>query len=165
MNGYRWSMLAVHRELPLDQQEANTDKVILECRGVTMAFGGNIAVDNVDLTVRQGEIIGLVGTNGSGKTTLFNCISKVWEAKSGEITFDGAGLAGHRRDSVSRMGIGTNLSDPTAVFRSDCSGKHSHPDHVPGRRYRRSSRRPSRRQANLRHTPDWSPTWQPVLMP
>ena len=56
---------------------------LLECRGVSMVFGGNRAVNNVSLSVQRGEIIGLVGPNGSGKTTLFNCISKVYEPPSG----------------------------------------------------------------------------------
>ena len=99
-------------ELALSEQAFDPERVILECRDLTMAFGGNVAVDNVNLTVRQGEIIGLVGTNGSGKTTLFNCVSKIWEPKSGDITFDGESLLGHRRDAVSRMGIGRTYQIP-----------------------------------------------------
>ena len=98
--------------LPLPEQRIDRDKVILDCRGVTMAFGGNVAVDNVDLKVHQGEIVGLVGTNGSGKTTLFNCISKVWEPKSGDIIFDGESLLTLRRDTVSAMGIGRTYQIP-----------------------------------------------------
>ena len=98
--------------LPLPEQTIDRDKVILDCRGVTMAFGGNVAVDNVDLKVHQGEIVGLVGTNGSGKTTLFNCISKVWEPKSGDIIFDGESLLTLRRDTVSAMGIGRTYQIP-----------------------------------------------------
>ena len=98
--------------LPLPEQTIDRDKVILDCRGVTMAFGGNVAVDNVNLKVHQGEIVGLVGTNGSGKTTLFNCISKVWEPKSGDIIFDGESLLTLRRDTVSAMGIGRTYQIP-----------------------------------------------------
>ena len=48
---------------------------ILECDGVVKRFGGITAVDHVDLDLREGEILGLIGQNGAGKTTLFDCIS------------------------------------------------------------------------------------------
>lgn len=98
--------------LPLPKQAAVTGQPVLQCRNLTMAFGGNVAVDNIDLTINSGEIVGLVGTNGSGKTTLFNCISKVFEPKSGEIIFLGDDLAGARRDDASRLGIGRTFQIP-----------------------------------------------------
>lgn len=98
--------------LPLPKQTADTGQPVLECRNVTMSFGGNVAVDNVSLTINSGEIVGLVGTNGSGKTTLFNCISKVFELKAGEIIFLGKGLAGVRRDDGSKLGIGRTYQIP-----------------------------------------------------
>ncbi|HEX4902999.1 MAG TPA: ATP-binding cassette domain-containing protein, partial [Acidimicrobiales bacterium] len=54
---------------------AEDAKPVLQCRGVTKRFGGITAVDQVDLEVRDGEIIGLIGHNGAGKTTLMDCIS------------------------------------------------------------------------------------------
>lgn len=85
---------------------------LLECRHLTMAFGGNVAVDDISLDIRAGEIVGLIGVNGSGKTTLFNCISKVFEAKTGDILFEGRSLKGARRDQVSRAGIGRTYQIP-----------------------------------------------------
>jgi branched-chain amino acid transport system permease protein len=85
---------------------------MLECRNVTLAFGGLVAVNGIDLTVRQGEIIGLVGPNGSGKTSLFNLVSGVYPPRSGEIVFDGQPLAGLRRDQVARLGIGRTYQIP-----------------------------------------------------
>jgi branched-chain amino acid transport system permease protein len=76
-----------------------------------MRFGGNVALNGVNITVRRGEIIGLVGANGSGKTTLFNCISKVYEP-TGSISFDGHELSGLRRDEVSRLGVGRTFQNP-----------------------------------------------------
>ncbi|NQU73067.1 MAG: branched-chain amino acid ABC transporter ATP-binding protein/permease [Rhodospirillales bacterium] len=99
-------------DLPLEVRALDTEKPLLECQGMTMAFGGNVAVNDIDLTIRQGEIVGLVGTNGSGKTTLFNLVSKVFEPKSGKILFDGIDLAGLRRDQVSRLGIGRTYQIP-----------------------------------------------------
>jgi branched-chain amino acid transport system permease protein len=98
--------------LPLPKQSAMKGQPVLECRNLTMAFGGNVAVDNISLTINAGEIVGLVGTNGSGKTTLFNCISKIFEQKSGDIIFLGQNLAGARRDDASKLGIGRTFQIP-----------------------------------------------------
>ncbi len=60
---------------------------VLECRSVERRFGGVIAVDHVDLEVRPGEIVGLVGQNGAGKTTLMDCISGFLPIDDGRIVF------------------------------------------------------------------------------
>ena len=98
--------------LPLTHAPAKTGLPLLECATVSLAFGGNRALDNVSLRVEFGQIIGIVGPNGSGKTTLFNCISKVLEPASGEIRFEGQSLAGARPDTVSRLGIGRTHQIP-----------------------------------------------------
>lgn len=90
----------------------DTDGVILECRDLTMAFGGNISVDRVNLSVHKAEVIGLVGPNGAGKSTFFNCISKVYEPKAGEVVFAGQTFSGLRRDAVSRCGVGRTYQIP-----------------------------------------------------
>ncbi len=73
---------------------------------VSRAFGGLMAVSNVSLTVRRGELIGLIGPNGAGKTTLLNLISGLHRPSRGRIRFKGtviSDLAPHR---VARLGIG-----------------------------------------------------------
>ncbi|WP_228563727.1 ABC transporter ATP-binding protein [Catenulispora rubra] len=65
---------------------------ILEARGVTMRFGGLTAVDDVDLSVAAGEIVGLIGPNGAGKTTFFNCLTGLYTPTAGSITFRGQQL-------------------------------------------------------------------------
>jgi branched-chain amino acid transport system permease protein len=85
---------------------------LLECRSVTMAFGGLKALDNFSLVIPSGQIVGLVGPNGSGKTTLFNCISKVFEPTAGEIRFDGNSLSRLRPDRISRLGVGRTYQIP-----------------------------------------------------
>lgn len=98
--------------LPLPRLPVDRDKVLLECRGVTKAFGGNVAVNDVTVTIRQGEIVGLVGPNGSGKTTLFNCISKVLDVNGGAVLIDGHDLRTLRRDQVPHLGIGRTYQIP-----------------------------------------------------
>lgn len=58
---------------------------LLEVRGLTMRFGGLVAVQDLDLTVCDGEIVGLIGPNGAGKTTVFNCISRFYTPTAGRI--------------------------------------------------------------------------------
>ncbi len=62
---------------------------VLECHGVTKRFGGVTAVDNVDLTVHPGTILGLVGQNGAGKTTLLDCISGFHRIDAGRLVLRG----------------------------------------------------------------------------
>jgi branched-chain amino acid transport system permease protein len=62
---------------------------LLEIRGASKRFGGLVAVDDADLTVRKGTITALIGPNGSGKTTLFNLVTGGMQADAGEIWFEG----------------------------------------------------------------------------
>ena len=72
---------------------ARTDpKVVLEAKGVIMRFGGLVAVDDVDMVVREGEIVGLIGPNGAGKTTFFNCLTGMYKPTEGTVTFEGSVL-------------------------------------------------------------------------
>ncbi|HET6964296.1 MAG TPA: ATP-binding cassette domain-containing protein [Acidimicrobiales bacterium] len=64
-------------------------KPVLECLDVVKRFGGITAVDHVDLAVRPGEIVGLIGHNGAGKTTLMDCISGFLKIDSGRINLRG----------------------------------------------------------------------------
>jgi branched-chain amino acid transport system ATP-binding protein len=78
---------------------------ILEVRGVTKRFGGLVAIRDVDLTIRRGEIVGIIGPNGAGKTTLVNCVSGLDKPTAGRIVWKGRDItrtAGHR---IGRMGI------------------------------------------------------------
>jgi branched-chain amino acid transport system ATP-binding protein len=66
---------------------------ILELKGVTKRFGGVVSVDNVSLTLTEGEIYGLIGPNGAGKTTLLNLISGIYKPDGGEIFFNGVEIS------------------------------------------------------------------------
>jgi len=78
---------------------------LLQVRGLSKAFGGLHAVDDLSFTVREGEILGLVGPNGSGKTTLFNLIAGVIRPDRGQIFFGGRSIIRDTPSSRSALGI------------------------------------------------------------
>lgn len=74
--------------------------------GLTKAFGGLTAVDNLEFSVQEGEITGLIGPNGSGKTTTFNLITGILNPDSGTVMFDGMDITGDSSYEVARRGLG-----------------------------------------------------------
>ena len=80
---------------------------ILIGRGVTRRFGGLVAVNAVDLDIREGEIFGLIGPNGAGKTTLFRLLSGVYRPSAGSIALRGQEIGGRTAHAVVAMGIAT----------------------------------------------------------
>ena len=94
---------------------------LLEIRNITKSFGSNRAVDDVSLTIRKGEFLGLIGSNGAGKTTLVNLISGFFPADRGALVFDGHDITRHSINE--RIGVGiarsfqlVNLFDHLTVF-------------------------------------------------
>src|SRR3954469_17698389 len=84
---------------------------LIECRGVSVRFGGLAALDGVDLEVREGEIVGLIGPNGAGKTTLMECISGFRRVSAGEITHRGEDLLSLPPGARAERGIGRTLQN------------------------------------------------------
>ena len=78
---------------------------LLELHGVTMRFGGLVAVNALDLALDPGQLYGLIGPNGAGKTTVFNVITGVYAPTGGKILFDGREIAGERSGRITRRGI------------------------------------------------------------
>jgi len=79
------------------------NKLILETKSLSKAFGGLVALDKVDLAIEAGKITAIIGPNGAGKTTLFNVIAGVYPASDGEILFQGTPLkntAPHKRAAL-----------------------------------------------------------------
>ena len=79
--------------------------MFLEVNNVTKSFGGLVAISDLDLAVKEGEIVGLIGPNGSGKTTLFNLISGVLKPERGQIKFGGREITGLKPHRVCQSGI------------------------------------------------------------
>jgi ABC-type sugar transport system ATPase subunit len=86
-------------------------EALLSIRNVSKIFGGLIAVDNVSLDVRRGEVVGLLGDNGAGKSTLIKCVSGVYQAEEGEIVFDGRPVQFASPMDARRVGIETIYQD------------------------------------------------------
>ena len=79
--------------------------VLLRAAQMTKRFGGLIAVDRLELEVRQGAVHSIIGPNGAGKTTVFNCIMEFYAPDDGEIWFDGQRIDGLTPDRVAAAGI------------------------------------------------------------
>ena len=78
---------------------------ILETRNLSMLFGKLAALNNVNLSVHEGEILGLIGPNGAGKTTFFNCVTGYLSCSQGSIKFQGKEITGLRAHSICHLGI------------------------------------------------------------
>lgn len=81
------------------------DKHLLELKGLTKYFGGLGAVQDIDLGLKQGEIMGLIGPNGAGKTTVFNLVSGVLKPTRGSVIFQGEDITGLRSNQVAHRGL------------------------------------------------------------
>lgn len=80
--------------------------MLLEVENLTKRFGGLVAVNDFDIHVAEGEIVGLIGPNGAGKSTVFNLITGVFPVTSGRIIFDGTDITRKVPEQVARLGIG-----------------------------------------------------------
>ncbi len=80
-------------------------RTLLEVQSVSKAFGGLLAVDDLSFSVREGEVLGIVGPNGSGKTTVMNLVSGVFSVSSGEIYLDGQDLTAVPAHKIARAGV------------------------------------------------------------
>ena len=102
---------------------------LLDVRGVTVRFGGVVALDDVSFDVEQGQIAGLIGPNGAGKTTLFNCLSRLYQPSEGEILFEGISVLATPRHLIADLGIGRTfqnvaLFDRLTVLENVMVGRH-----------------------------------------
>lgn len=78
---------------------------LLEARRLTRWFGGLAAVQDVDLTLDEGELVAVIGPNGAGKTTLFSMLSGGLAPTSGDVRFGGRSIAGSTPERVAHLGL------------------------------------------------------------
>jgi branched-chain amino acid transport system ATP-binding protein len=89
-----------------------TSTPLLETRGLTMRFGGVVAVDHVDFTLHEVELRCVIGPNGAGKSTFFKCLTGQLRPTSGHILFRGAPVAGIGSHAIARLGVGIKTQVP-----------------------------------------------------
>jgi branched-chain amino acid transport system ATP-binding protein len=84
----------------------------LECRDVTVRFGGVVALDSVSLSVPPAAIVGLVGPNGAGKSTLFSVLSGLHRPNAGQVLFEGADITRTSAGRRARLGLARTFQHP-----------------------------------------------------
>ena len=82
-----------------------TTATLLELRDVDKSFGGLRVIADLDLVVREHEIVSVIGPNGAGKTTLFNLVTGIYRPDSGEIQLDGRNIVGMAPHKITELGI------------------------------------------------------------
>jgi branched-chain amino acid transport system ATP-binding protein len=85
---------------------------LLECIGVQKRFGDFVATQGIDLTVRSGEFVGIIGANGAGKTTLLNIVSGYLRPSAGKVIFQGVDVTGTPPRILARHGIARSFQVP-----------------------------------------------------
>ena len=102
---------------------------LLEVKNMSKLFGGLVAVDNLNLRVGEGELVGLIGPNGSGKTTTLNCIAGFHSPTTGEIVFKGENITGLKPHQVAARHLSrtfqlTTLFPKMTVLQCVMTGLH-----------------------------------------
>ena len=105
--------------------------LVLETRGVTMQFGGLVAINHLDFKVKENEITALIGPNGAGKTTLFNVITGIYHPTSGKVFFMGEDITGLKPHRIVSKGIARTFQNIRLFPYLTCienvmSGPHCH---------------------------------------
>ena len=91
-------------------------EALICARGVSVRFGGLLAVNCVDLELHHGELVGVIGPNGAGKTTFFHMLSGVLAPTSGRVVVGGRDLTGHAAHEFANHGVARTFQTPR-VFR------------------------------------------------
>ena len=107
---------------------------LLVCDGLSMRFGGVVALDRLSLAVNEGEILGLIGPNGSGKTTFFNVITGIYQSNEGRVDYLGHDLARMSAQQIYRAGVTrtfqrSRLCLPLSIFDNLMIGNHRRLNH------------------------------------
>ena len=107
---------------------------LIEVENLTMRFGGLTALDALSMSVREGEVLGLIGPNGSGKTTFFNVLTGLYKASGGRIVYRGQDIIGKTPQEIYRGGVArtfqrSRLSLSLTVFDNIVIGAYQHMRH------------------------------------
>jgi len=97
-----------------------SNKVVLEVSGVSKHFGGVVANEGISLSVKKGEVVGLIGPNGSGKSTLFGSICGYHPIDSGSIKYDGIEISKMRTAHIARLGMVRTFQQTHVYDEMDC---------------------------------------------
>src|SRR5258706_7541562 len=89
----------------------------MQCRDVTVRFGGVVAVNSVSLAIPPASIIGLVGPNGAGKSTLFSVLSGLARPNAGEVEFNGEDVTGSSAQQPARLRLARTFQHPEVFSR------------------------------------------------
>ena len=116
---------------PPARPTAAEDSPLLHIAGVSIAFGGIVALDSVTLDVPRGALVSVIGPNGAGKTTLFNCITGLYRADRGRVMLDGRDLFGRKPDHIARLGVARTFQNVELFLRMTALenlllGRHLH---------------------------------------
>ena len=104
---------------------------LLVANNLSLSFGGVRAVEEVSFTVNKGEVFSIIGPNGAGKTTVFNLISRIYDANTGSICFNGQDISQVPTHRIAELGIArtfqnTELFEQETVLRNLLIGQHVH---------------------------------------
>jgi branched-chain amino acid transport system ATP-binding protein len=105
------------------------NKSLLTINHLSLAFGKNLALNDVSLHVNPSEILALIGPNGAGKTSMLNCITSFYKPGEGEILFKGMNITNKRTHHISKLGIsrtfqGIELFSSLSVLDNLMAGRH-----------------------------------------
>ncbi len=90
---------------------SDTRNAELEVKGLSLRFGGVLALGNIDLSLHTGELLAVIGPNGAGKTSLLNCITGFYRPQEGHILFNGIDITHHPAHELVRIGIGRTFQN------------------------------------------------------
>ncbi len=105
--------------------------VLLSTRDLSLSFGGLHAVRDVTFEVEENEVFSIIGPNGAGKTSIFNLISRLYDADSGNIEFEGESISQIPPHKIAQLGIArtfqnSELFEHETVLKNMLIGRHVH---------------------------------------
>jgi branched-chain amino acid transport system ATP-binding protein len=107
---------------------------ILQTKNLTIRFGGVVAVDNVSISIQEGQIFGLIGPNGAGKTTMFNLLTGIYKPTEGKILFRDKDITAMQTHEITPLGVSRTFQNIRllkghTVFENILLATHHHLDY------------------------------------